>query len=173
MKLSRILIALLLMVFIGNAEAFSACTKPTPSGDTEKDDHDDTVNGRPCKTRFYDSERALFCNAQIQAFLTQLHTALDTNDKKSMAKLVSYPARWNLTSDYYIFLKTPDEFVRNYKKIIQPEIREALLQVTLDHIRLFPISGLGVDQGRLWLSEDKDGVIKINTFNPPGRRCIK
>lgn len=118
-----------------------------------------------CPSRFKNLEtNAPICDSDLNVFLKRLKKAAIKDDPNAFAKLIDYPAKFNVTGKKGIHIKTKAQFIKNYKTLISPALKQTLTTITIEDTWQHPTFGLTIKDGLLWFDVER-GIYAINRKN--------
>lgn len=112
---------------------------------------------------FADRKNGIFDSSisdeEVTIFLDALKKAVQQDNPKEVAKLISYPCRWNTKKEHKV-LKTEKDFLKYYKCIMQKSLKE-LIEKTQTGDLFVNYQGFMIGNGEIWFDPRKG----IKTFN--------
>lgn len=99
-----------------------------------------------------------------RAFLGRLNKAVQERDKKQVASMLRYPTDVHI-ADKTFPIRNPEEFVRNYERIVNGSVKAAILDEKSSRCLFSSPEGFMVGDGEVWFKEVSPGVLKVVTFN--------
>ena len=118
---------------------------------------------QPCEGSTVDTQGAKTAKA-ARAFLTQLQTAVQANDKDKIAGMISYPLNV-IHGDKRARIRDKQTFLARYDNIFDEHIRQTILKQS-PRCLFGNANGEMIGNGEVWFSEMGDGTVKIITVNP-------
>jgi hypothetical protein len=107
-------------------------------------------------------------HVKVQTLLTDLQRSVSQHNAAAVAALVHYPIKVN-PGKHPITIKNPKEFIKDYDRIITPDIADAIYKQKYD--ALFVNSqGVMIGDGEVWITgfcldkNCKNSDIKIGTI---------
>ena len=98
-----------------------------------------------------------------RAFLAELQTAVQANDKDKIAGMVSYPMNF-IHHGQRARIRSKQSFLARYDTIFNEHVRKTILGQSA-HCLFGNDQGEMIGNGEVWFSEMADGSIKIITVN--------
>jgi len=106
--------------------------------------------------------------ARAQAFLGELQSAVEGNNKAKFASMVQYPVRV-LNGKRNDKIATPSQLAKEYPQIVTPTVRKAILDQSA--ACLFGNGqGVMIGSGEIWFAQQSNGKLKIITINAEAPR---
>ena len=100
--------------------------------------------------------------SRSEAFLARLQSIVRANDKAKFTNLVHYPIQVSWGSRD-ITIKDRSDFIRNYRLILTPELKKAILFQNPKCL-FANEQGVMIGHGQLWFYEEPDKSMKIITI---------
>ena len=101
---------------------------------------------------------------QARDFLERLSKAVQNDNEKQVASMLQYPLGVGIASRTFR-VHNPEEFLRNYRRIVNPTVKAAILDKKSSRCLFFNPQGFMVGDGEVWFKETSQGVFKVITFN--------
>lgn len=118
---------------------------------------------QPCEGSTVDTQGAKTAKA-ARAFLAQLQTAVQANDKDKIAGMISYPLNV-IHGGKRARVRDKQTFLARYDNIFDEHIRQTILKQSARCL-FGNANGEMIGNGEVWFSEMGDGSVKIITVNP-------
>ena len=116
-----------------------------------------------CEGSTVDNQGAKTAKA-ARAFLAQLQTAVQSNDKDKIAGMISYPLNV-IRGGKRARIRDKQTFLARYDNIFDEHIRQTILKQSARCL-FGNANGEMIGNGDVWFSEMGDGSVKIITVNP-------
>jgi hypothetical protein len=107
-------------------------------------------------------------HVKVQRLLTDLQQAVASHNAAAVAALVHYPIKVN-PGKHPFTIKTPKEFIKDYDRIITPDIAAAIYKQKYDGL-FVNSQGVMIGDGEIWVTgfcldkNCKNSDIKIGTI---------
>jgi len=98
-----------------------------------------------------------------RSFLVDLQAAVQANDKKKIAAMISYPMNF-IHDSKRARIRDKQTFLSRYDTVFNEHIRDAILKQSA-HCLFGNYQGEMIGNGEVWFSEMQDGSLKIITVN--------
>lgn len=118
---------------------------------------------QPCEGSTVDIQGPKTAKA-ARAFLAQLQTAVQANDKDKIAGMISYPLNV-IHGKKRARIRDKQTFLARYDNIFDEHIRQTILKQSARCL-FGNANGEMIGNGEVWFSEMGDGSVKIITVNP-------
>jgi hypothetical protein len=120
------------------------------------------VADEKCEGSTVDTQGPKTANA-ARAFLAELQQAVQANDQKKIAGMISYPMNF-IHEGKRTRIRNKQTLIARYDSIFTEHIRKAILQQSA-HCLFGNYQGEMIGNGEVWFSEMDDGSVKIITVN--------
>lgn len=97
---------------------------------------------------------------QMGHFLNGLKAAVASGERQRVARFVRYPLPV-ATADAQVTIRSEQEFVKNYTRILPPQLRDLLLRQETSCISRVGAKGFTIGTGEVWFDRFQDGKVKI------------
>ena len=102
--------------------------------------------------------------SQSRAFLERLGKVVQADDERQVASMLQYPIDVHI-ADKKFPVHNPQEFLKNYSRIVNPSIKAAILSAKSSRCLFANSEGFMVGDGEVWFREISPGIFKVITFN--------
>lgn len=109
-------------------------------------------SGSPTK-RYNDTEQT---DAQVEAYMKKVKTAILNNNKEWLSTQVSYPYKIYTPDGKTKTLKNKQEFISNYKLVVNESLKKRIADICTCHL-FMNFRGVMLGNGEVWINERPGG----------------
>lgn len=109
-------------------------------------------SGSPTK-RYNDTEQT---DAQVEAYMKKVKTAILNNNKEWLSTQVSYPYKIYTPDGKTKTLKNKQEFISNYKLVVNESLKKRITDICTCHL-FMNFRGVMLGNGEVWINERPGG----------------